>query len=429
MMKHRIFQNISWLFVDKIIRILGGLFIGVWIARYLGPRDYGILNYSLAYASLFTIFVRFGFDQIIVREVVKRPKLTGYFLGTAFGLKLIGSIIAIIGILISLYFFEANATIRIVTFIISLGFVFQSLDVIDFFYQSQMLSRYVVIARNIAFIFGMLLKIYLIVYKYEVVYFAFALTFDIAVASFFLIFIYKKTHHELRKWRFNKRIAKQLVVFAWPIAISVFLVSIIVRIDQVMIGNMLNHEQVGIYSVAVRLVEAWIFVPSIIISTLMPHLVHIRESNYALYEFRLMQLYSLMIWMGVVVGFLVICFGDQIIRQLFGENYAGAYGALIYNIWAVTFMSLGMARSIWVISENLQKYRLYNNMISVAVNVTLNALLIPVLGIAGAAIATVANQALGVFVFSFIWKPYRPSTIAIIRSINPYYLFSIRHYL
>ena len=89
-MKNKVLKNISWLFFGEVIRIFGGLFIGIWVARYLGPNDFGVLNYALAYTALFGIFVKLGLDKIVIREVVKKDRLTNYLLGTAFGLKLIG---------------------------------------------------------------------------------------------------------------------------------------------------------------------------------------------------------------------------------------------------------------------------------------------------------------------------------------------------
>jgi len=157
--KNKLFKNISWLFYDKIIRILGGLLVGIWVARYLGPGDFGVLNYALAYTALFKIFANLGLDQIIIREIVKKPKLTPYLLGTAFGVKLAGGLVAITLIAVSLFFMEMNALTKIVVMVIAAGFIFQSLDVIDFYYQSQVLSKYVVIARNIAFILYILLKV------------------------------------------------------------------------------------------------------------------------------------------------------------------------------------------------------------------------------------------------------------------------------
>lgn len=397
------------------------------MARYLGPNDFGILNYALAYTALFGIFVKLGLDKIVIREVVKKDRLTNYLLGTAFGLKLIGSLIAIWAIFVSLLFVQADSITKIVILIISIGFIFQTINVIDFFYQSKVLSKYVVIARNSAFILSSLLKVYFIVYEYNVVYFAISNIIDMFLASVFLVIIYTKTGHEIKQWRFSIKIAVRLLKFSWPLAISVFLISIHMKIDQVMLGNMLNTEQVGIYSVAVRLAEAWYFIPAIIVNTLMPYFVNLRETNQELYHYRLMQLYSFMFWIGASVGIFIMFFGKDILRLLFGEAYVGGYEALVFNIWGGIFISQAVARGIWMISEDLQKYRLYGNIITVNLNVITNLILIPKIGIAGAAIATLLTQALGTWVLSFLWQPLRASTWAMIKSVNPMYLLVIRN--
>ena len=426
MTKNKLRKNISWLFFDKVIRIFGGLFVGIWVARYLGPNDFGVLNYALAYTAFFMVFVKLGLDQIIVREIVKKPKLTNYLLGTAFGLKLVGSIIAIVSLYVSLYFVEITGETKVVIFIIGLGFILQSIDVIDYFYQSQTLSKYVVISRNSAFILSSLLKVYFIIYEYSVVYFALAGIVDLVLVGVFLIITYIKTGEDILRWRFSKKIAIKLLKLSWSLALSSFLVVIYMKIDQVMIGNMLDIEQVGIYSVAVRLSEFWLFIPAIIISTFMPYLINLREVNTELYYYRLMQLYSFMFWMGIFVGIVTFVFGEDIIRLLFGEVYLPAYSALVLNIWSGVAISQGMARSIWLIGEDLQKYRFYNNIIGIILNIILNIILIPKYGIAGAAVATLLTQSLGPWVFSFLWKPLRPSTWAMIKSINFMYLINIR---
>ena len=425
-MKQKIIRNISWLFFDKITRILGGLVIGIWVARYLGPNDFGVLNYGLAYASFFVVFVNLGLNQIVVREIVKKPKITNYLLGTAFGLKLIGSIIGLILVFFSLFFVEADGAIKAVILIISVGFIFQSVDVIDYFYQSQVLSKYVVMARNTAFILSSLLKVYFIVFEYSVIYFALTNIIDLAFSGLFLFVIYKKNGFAISKWKFSKRKAIELLKFSWPLALSMFLIAIYMKVDQIMIGNMLDSQQVGIYSVAVRLAGFWIVIPSVLVSTLMPYFVNLREKNNPLYHARLLQLYSLMFWMSVFVGTGAIIFGESTIRLLFGEAYVEAYAALTLNIWNGIFVSQAIARSIWMMSENLQKYRLYNNIIAVTLNVMVNMLLIPRLGITGAALATLITQGLGTWVFSFLWKPLRASTWGMIRSINPVYLINLK---
>jgi len=130
----------------------------------------------------------------------------------------------------------------------------------------------------------------------------------------------------------------------------------------------------------------------------------------------------LMFWIGVCAGIITLFFGQKIILLLFGEAYRNSFWALVYNIWNGIFISQATARGIWMVSEDLQKYRLYNNIIVVILNIILNIILIPRVGIAGAAIATFFTQFLGTWVISFLWEPLRNSNLAMIKSVNPIYL-------
>jgi len=418
----RLLQNISWLAVDRVIRLFGELFIGIWVARYLGPKDYGVLNYAIAFSGLFLLFVKLGLDQIIVRELVKKPKLRNYLLGTAFYLKLIGAIIAIALISLSLVLIETDGLIKAIILIISLGFIFQAVDVVDYFYQAKISSKKIAISRSIAFVVSLIFKVVFIINDFSVIYFAVAVLVEAFLVSILLLFVYINDSNLFSQWRFSNKIAIGLLKASWPLAISIFLISVHMKIDQVMIGNLLDSEHVGIYAVAVKLSEAWYFIPAIIIMTLTPYFVDLRERNYNLYNARLIQLYSFMFWLGILVGVLFLFIGQQLVILLYGQSYEESYVALVINIWNGIFISQALARGIWLISEDLQKYRLYNNLIIVFVNIIANLLLIPRFGIAGAAIATFLTQSIGTWGVSFIWKPLRKSTWAMMKSVNPLYL-------
>lgn len=420
-------HNILWLLFDKVLRVFGGLFIGVWVARHLGPQDFGILNYAIAYSALFSLFSKIGLDQIIVREIVKTPKLTNYLLGTAFGLKLFGSFIALAFVFISLYFSDTDLLTKTVIFIVTAGFVFQSADIIDYFYQAKVLSKAVVVARNCAFILSTILNVYLLINDYSVIYFALSNLANLIFSAIFLFLMYKKSGYVIGKWRFSTRIAKKLLLYSWPLAISSFLIAIHLRVDQVMIGKMLSMEQVGLYSVAVRLAESWYFIPAILVSTFMPYFVRLREVDANLYQFRLIQLYFTMFWSGVGVSLVSVIYGDIIIKLLFGKEFEGSYGALVFNIWAGVFVAQSYAKGIWVISENLQIFRIFNNLIAIIVNISLNAILIPSYGISGAAAATLISRLINNWFSPLLFKPVRGNTILSIKSINPFFLIKVKN--
>jgi len=304
-------------------------------------------------------------------------------------------------------------------FVTVVKFVFQSFDVIDYFYQSRTLSKYVVFSRSMSFFIVNSLIVLLIILKSEVFYFAVVYTVESALSGLLLIVSYKMMGNKLILWRASKRIAIYLLKSSWPLAASFFLTTAYLNIDQIMIGSLLTLSDVGIYSVAVKLSMAWYFIPAIIVSSMMPYLTTMRKSNHELYSYRLLQLYSIMFWMGVSAGVVFSLFGDVIIDVCFGELYSGAYEALIYNIWSGIFISQAVVSSIWMINENMQKYSLYSNIIAVSLNSLLNYILIPILGVVGAAISTLITQALSTWVILFFWKPLRANTWNMIRSSNP----------
>jgi O-antigen/teichoic acid export membrane protein len=201
------------------------------------------------------------------------------------------------------------------------------------------------------------------------------------------------------------------------------LIVIHTRIDQVMIGQMLNEVQVGLYSAAIRISEAWLFVPGLVVQTAMPYFVQLREQNPGRYRQRLMQVYSVMFWTGVAAGITATLLGRPAIALLFGKAYSGAYGPLVFTIWTGIFIAQAIARGIWMVSENLQRYRLFNNLVAVPINVGLNLVWIPEYGITGAAMASLVSVSVGTWIVPLFFSPLRQSNLDMMRSVNPRYLF------
>lgn len=416
-------SNFNWLFLDKIIRIFGGLFIGIWVARYLGPENFGILSYGIAFVAFFSFISSLGLNSIVVREIIKYEEKYEKVLGTTFYLKLYGGIIALLlGSIFILTLKPEDSTIQTIVILLLLGYIFQSMDTVDYFFQAKVLSKYIVMARSAAFILSSILKIYFILFNFGVIYFAFATLIDMILASLFMFYVYKKLNFHLTSWKIDILIAKQLLSDSWPLMLSAFFITIYMKIDQVMIEHYLDMQSVGLYSVAVRLSEAWYFIPTIIVSTIMPYFIKLRDSNHELYIYRLKQINTLMFWMSFLVGIIVMLFGQKIIVLMFGEIYKDAYLVLSLNIWAGIFISIGLASSLWMISENLQIYRLIGTAIGVILNIIGNYILIPMYGISGAAIATLITQGLGIWIIPLLFKPIRGFTIMSMTSVIPLFL-------
>lgn len=402
------FKNTSWLLVEKLLRIFVGLFVGVWIARYLGPENFGILSYSQSFAAIFSVIATLGIDNLLVRELLNDQKKINIILGTSFWLKLLGSFLTLIFLYISLSFTNNDQQIKFFILIIGATTLFQSFNVFDFYFQSQVLSKYVVYANILSLIIISLLKITFIIQGRDLDVFVYLILFEsILLAMSLAFFFFKNSNFKIQIPKFNKNIANLLIKDSWPLIFSGILISIYMKIDQVMIKEILGSKEVGEYAAAVKISEAWYFIPGLITSSLFPALMNAKKKDEDLYNKRIQGLYKLIIWISIIFIIPLVLLSDILIDFFYGDAYVEATNVLVIHIWSGIFVFLGLVSEKWLIIENLQKISLYNTAVGALINITLNFLLINKIGINGAAWATLASYAFSQYFMLLIWNKTR----------------------
>lgn len=406
------------MFAEQILRMVVGLLVGIWVARYLGPAQFGIFSYALAFAALFGSIAKLGLDSIVVRDLVKDPARRNLYMGTAFWLKLIGATIMLVAMLLAIRLTSNDSTTNLYIFIIGSGTLFQAFDVIDFYFQSIVLSRFVSICRLMQLLISSLLKLYFIFTGAELVYFVIVSLVDQATLAFSLYFAYRYQKLGGGFWDFDFNTAKLLLGESWPLIISGFVVMIYMRIDQIMIKEILGEEKVGLYSAAVRLSEGWYFVPVIITNSLFPAVVRAKEISRKLYHRRLQRLYTFLVWMAIAFAVPMTFLSDGLVVLLYGEAFRAAGQVLMLHVWAGVFVSMGVASSSWFISENLQRLAFYRTLLGATINVGLNLFLIPACGMLGAAIATVAAQSMAALFFDLFTRKTRMVFFMKLKTLN-----------
>lgn len=395
--------NTSWMMGEKILRMFVGLFVGIWVARYLGPEQFGLLSYAQSFVFLFTAIATLGLDGIVVRELVKDQSRRDEMLGTAFGLKFVGALFILPVLWLAVQLTSNDSYTNLLVFIIASATIFQSFNVIDFYYQARVKSKYVALANSVALGLSSAIKIALILNEAPLMAFAIMVTFDAFVLSLGLVFFYKVSSREkLFSWQFRLATAKQLLKDSWPLILSGLVISIYMKIDQVMIKEMLNADAVGQYAAAVRLSEAWYFIPMAIANSVFPAIINAKKISKELYLQRLQRLYTLMVWVAIGIAFPMTFLSDWLTIQLYGIAYQEAAGVLIIHIWAGVFVFLGVASGKWLISENMTIAAMSRVSIGVVINISLNILLIPYFDILGAAIAILVSQIFAAFIYDAV---------------------------
>jgi len=384
---------------EQLLRLLAELTVGIWVARYLGAEQFGLLSYALAFVAIFGVFARLGLDSITVRDLVNRPDQADRILATAFWLKLGGGVLAFMALVIALAAISVDAVTRLYVAIIAIGMIFQSMEVVVFYFQSRVLSKHVSVAKLIQLGLSSLMKIYLVAVEASLEWFVLVSLIDqvVLAGSYYVAFRLWMPKIDFRF--FDRVVAKQLLGDSWPLIFSGLVVMIYMRIDQIMIKEMMGNRAVGIYSVAVRLSEVWYFVPMVITASVFPSIVNAKKKNEALYYARLQRLYSLMVAIAVAVAVPTTFIGDWLVVSLYGEEYRLAGDVLKINIWAGIFVFLGVASGSWLANENLQYLDFFRTFSGAVANVLLNLVLIPAHGLIGAAVATVISYMIAGFLF------------------------------
>lgn len=410
--------NSLWMFSEKILRMFVGLLVGVWVARYLGPEQFGLLSYAQSFVFLFTAIATLGLDGIVVRELVKDESRRDELLGTAFVLKFIGAITTLPVLWLAVQLTSNDAYTNMLVFIIASATVFQSFNVIDFYYQARVESKYVALANSLTLGVSSMTKVILILAEAPLIAFAAMVTFDAIVLSLGLLFFYKaSSHKKLFSWKFRIFTAKCLLKDSWPLIASGLLISVYMKIDQVMIKEMLDSAAVGQYAAAVRISEAWYFIPVVIANSVFPAVLNAKKISSELYLQRMQRLYTLMMWLGISIALPLTFLSDYLITFLYGSKYTEAAGVLVIHIWAAVFVFLGVASGKWLVVENMTIIAMKRVLYGAFINIALNLVMIPKFGVLGAATALLVSQVFAALIYDFLDKNTRPHFYMKIKSI------------
>ncbi|MCF8262465.1 MAG: flippase [Melioribacteraceae bacterium] len=389
------FSNLSWLFVEKIFRLVFNFAVSVYVVRYLGPENNGVLAFSISVATILTAFSNLGLRGIFVRQIVDDEENTIKYLGTTFYLKLISSILLFLSVVIY-YLLNPNVE-RLVLLFVSLSVIFQSMQIFEFFFQAKVESKFAVQSKFWGIALSNILKIWLILSAAKIEYFGIAYTVEFAVQGFVMLFYFKRNYSILPAWKYDFGIARSLLKDSWPLFFSAAASVIYLKVDKIILMELMSKATVGIYDSATRICESINFLPLIITTTLLPAIVKSKKMNREIYDGRSQKLYDLLTWIAYAVVIPIAVFSQEIIDLLYQSDFESAGSVLRIYIIASIPIFIYMGNSQFLITENLTKTYLYRAVLGMIANVGLNLYLIPIYGMMGAAYATLVSYSVAAF--------------------------------
>ena len=370
-------KNTSWLFVEKIVQLMVGLFVSIWLARYLGPEQLGLLRYSQSFVAIFGAIATLGLDVILVRELVKHENKRDELIGTAFVMQFVGVIFILLLIVISINFTSNDYYTNTLIFIIASAQIFKPFIVIDFYFQSKVLSRYVVYARVTSLLLSSILKVILILNNAPLIAFAWVFLFNAIISALGFIYFYiNKSNNKLSNWKFKKSVAFSLLKDSWPLILGGIAIAINLNVDKLMINEFLGSKYVGFYAAAMSFTAVFAMVPHMITQSIFPSYVNAHKKNNELFLSRIRKGYKILFYISLLFVIITLFSSKYLILMTYGVEFQESIQILNLTVISILFNSIGAINSLYFQVKNMQKKMMNRQWINVFVNIILNYFLI-----------------------------------------------------
>ncbi len=420
---NKVAKNAVWIIGVKIVQSLLSFVVGMLTARYLGPSNYGLINYAASLTAFVLPIAQLGIGNILVREVVDKPEQEGRLFGTAIVLNFFSAIACVIGVAAFSVIVNPDEPITILVCVLySLNLLMQALDLVNYWYQAKLLSKYSSIIGLCAYVFVSIYKIILLVAQKSVYWFALTASIDSLIIGILSILLYRKLGG--KHFRFSWETGKSLFAKSKYYIVSSMMIAVFAQTDKIMLKLMMNETMTGYYSAALTCAGIISFVFPAIIDSFRPSIFEAFNISHILFERRMAMLYSIIIFLSLAQSVIIALFAPLIVHIIYGQAYDPAATALRIVVWNSTFSFLGSVRNIWILANNQQRHLWKINLTGALANVLLNAVLIPSMGINGAALASLVTQFFTNVLTGYIIAPIRENNRIMLIGCNPKYLLA-----
>lgn len=392
--------------------------VGMLSARYLGPSNYGLINYAASIVAFMIPVMQLGLRSTLVQEHIQNPDAEGEIIGTSLAMNLVSSIACIIGV--AAFAAVANPgepTTILVCVLYSVSLLSQSIEMVQYWFQAKLLSKYSSPALLLGYVVVSAYKIYLLATAKSVYWFALAHAVEYGVAGMFMMVAYHKVGTQ--KLRFSLSTAKRLFAKSKYYIVAALMVVAFNSVSSVLLKLFINEAENGYYAAAVTCTCITAFVFEAIVDTIRPVIMESRKQSLEAFEQNVSRAYALITWLSLLQSIFFTVFAGLIVRILYGEEFLPTVLVLQILVWNTAFSYMGSVRNIWILGEEKHNVLWVINLCGAIASILLNLLLIPQWGACGAAIASVVTQIFTNFIVGYILKPIRRNNDLILKGLNP----------
>jgi O-antigen/teichoic acid export membrane protein len=393
--------NSGWLLFDKLARSLLGLLVGAWVARHLGPAEFGTLAYVTAFIAMFMAIANLSADAIVVRDIASNGEAAAEILGSTLVLRVVlGVACWVVAVVCVAWLSPGDSRTVLMAAIVGGVLVFQAADTVDLWFQSQSQSRLTVTTKLVAYLISSAVKVALILADAPLVAFAAVVAFDAFICAIGLAIAFRHLPTPQRL-RFMVPRARRILQEVWPFMLSGVAVMVYSRIDQIMIKELLGASALGIYAAALPLSQFWQVIPLTLATSLAPFIAKSKLADEGSYRKTLILVFRAFFYLGLACAIFTWIVSGVLVKWLFGPDFAAAADVLDIHAISNVFCFLGVAHGLWLVNERRFAVRLYGTILAGLATIAMNFLLLPRLGVVGAAYAAIVAQVIAAFLVNF----------------------------
>ncbi len=420
MQSNKVLTNATWIIVCRVAQSVLSLVVSMLTARYLGPSNYGVINYAAAVVAFVIPIMQLGFRNTLVREFINKPQKEGEVLGTALVYNLISAILCVAGIVAFVSIANRGETETIIVCgLYSLNLIFQALEMVQYWYQSKLLSKYTSVISLFAYVVVSAYRIFLLVSGKNIYWFAVSQALDFMIIAVLLLFFYRKLSPQRLSFSFST--GKEMLSVSKHYIVSGMMVTVFGHIGSILLKFLMSDAAVGFYTAAVTCAGMTNFVFAAIIDSARPTVLSSKTVDQSTFEKNVIRLYSIIIYTSFMQGVVLFIFAPLVVKILYGAQYMDTIAPLRVMAWYTLFSNLGTVRNVWILAEAKQRFLWIINLFGAITNILLNLLLIELIGITGAAWASVLTQFATNFLVAYFIKPVRYNNTLLLKALNPKY--------
>lgn len=364
------------------IKVIG---VNVIVARSFGPETYGKFSFVIGLVSLVALIAEYRLINIMVKEIVKTPRLAGEVIGSSLIINLFFSILGFFILILISYLYSDDDIIHYALIIFSLTYFYKIPRAYRAYFVATGKNIYNVVSELSASIICFTSIILVMSVNDGDIYKVMALrTLDYLYVYITIMLCFYITVDKLRV-SFSKIMMKKLFFLALPLVISGFVLVLFQRLDVIMIKYFLGDEQVGVYSASMNYMMIF-SIPTMVLSESLAPKIFASDSRVV----RLSFLKSISL-IGALMSVLMLLTSREAIVFIYGQGYVASIGCALVLSVAPFLIGLGSSAGQLIIKDGVQKSAVVKSLIACVVNIILNFLLIPWIGIIGAALATVIS--------------------------------------